>query len=90
MRTGRGNLRNFLWFEVCIFVVMASDALMNLLTGLHSSRFGGGSYMIFCGDFVEVHIKSPSCSLQTLEKRQLYFSVIISEENGRKTGNVTY
>lgn len=66
---------------------MASGVLMNLLSGLHSSRFEW-SIVVVSLKLLSSH-PAAVCRLRG-ENRQFYFADISSQENRKKTRNVTY
>lgn len=59
---------NFWFFQMSL--LMASNVMVNFLRDLYSNWHERYLYMIFCGDFFEIHIKSFSFRLQALKKGQ--------------------
>lgn len=85
MRTGSGSLMNFLWFAVWMFLVMASGALMNFLSGLKQQGWTSLVDNLLWGFlWSSCPVTQPVCPAS--EKRQLHFSVMSSQEDKRKRG----
>lgn len=54
-------------------LVMASNVMVNFLRDFYSNWYERYLYMIFCGDFFEIHIKSFSFRLQPWKKGNFSF-----------------
>lgn len=81
VETNSGNLI-YLFIYLSIFLnfwflqmslVMASNVMVNFLRDFYSNWHERYLYMIFCGDFFEIHIKSFSFRLQPWKKGNFSF-----------------